>query len=58
MAYGDSSVNIYFIVWTKREGYYRTRGNLIAHIIEVFNKENIEIPYNKLDVNIKNCRGD
>ena len=21
----DSSVNIYFIVWTKREGYYRMR---------------------------------
>lgn len=58
MEYADSSVNIYFIVWTKREGYYRTRGNLIAHIIEVFNKENIEIPYNKLDVNIKNIRGD
>lgn len=58
MGCGDSSVNIYFIVWTKREGYYRTRGNLIAHVIEVFNKENIEIPYNKLDINIKNCRGD
>lgn len=58
MEYADSSVNILFIVWAKREGYYRTRGNLMAHIIEVFNKENIEIPYNKLDINLKNIRGD
>lgn len=57
MSYGDSSVNIYFIVWTRRENYYRVRGTLMSHIIKVFGENNIEIPYNKLDINIKN-RGD
>lgn len=54
MSYGDSSVNIYFIVWAKREHYYGVRSKLMAHIIKVFNDENIEIPYNKLEVNLKN----
>ena len=54
MSYGDSSVNIYFIVWTKREHYYSVRSKLMAYIIKVFNEENIEIPYNKLEVNLKN----
>ena len=54
MSYGDSSVNIYFIVWARREHYYSTRSRLMAYIIKVFNEENIEIPYNKLEVNLKN----
>lgn len=54
MSYGDSSVNIYFIVWARREHYYNTRSKLMAYIIKVFNEENIEIPYNKLEVNLKN----
>ncbi len=54
MSYGDSSVNIYFIVWTKREHYYSIRSKLMAYILKVFNEENIEIPYNKLEVNLKN----
>ncbi|MDU1910207.1 mechanosensitive ion channel family protein [Fusobacterium sp.] len=54
MSYGDSSVNIYFIVWTKREYYYSVRSKLMAYIIKIFNEENIEIPYNKLEVNLKN----
>lgn len=54
MSYGESSVNIYFIVWTKREHYYSVRSKLMAYILKVFNEENIEIPYNKLEVNLKN----
>ena len=53
MEYGDSSVNILFIAWTKKENYYKTRSFLIAHILKEFNNSGIEIPYNKLDVNIK-----
>ena len=53
MEYADSSVNILFLVWTKREGYYRVRSELLAQIIKEFNKANIEIPYNKLDINLK-----
>ncbi|WP_410208303.1 mechanosensitive ion channel family protein [Fusobacterium sp.] len=52
MGYADSSVNILFLVWTKREGYYRVRSELLAQIIKEFNNANIEIPYNKLDVNV------
>ena len=53
MEYADSAVNILFLVWTKREGYYRVRSELLAQIIKEFNSANIEIPYNKLDVNVK-----
>lgn len=53
MEYGASSVNILFMAWAKKDNYYRTRSLLIAHIIKVFNDSNIEMPYNKLDINIK-----
>ncbi|MBC2851876.1 mechanosensitive ion channel [Cetobacterium sp. 8H] len=50
--YGDSSINILFMVWTPTKGYYKVRGELMAYILEVFNKENIDVPFNILDVNL------
>ncbi|MEG0817495.1 mechanosensitive ion channel family protein [Cetobacterium sp.] len=52
MQYGDSSINILFMVWTPTKGYYKVRGELMAYILEVFNKENIDVPFNILDVNL------
>lgn len=52
MEYGDSSVNILFLAWAKREGYYTVQSQLLAEIIKQCNANNIEIPYNKLDVTI------
>ncbi|MEG0069701.1 MAG: mechanosensitive ion channel [Cetobacterium sp.] len=52
MQYGDSSINILFMVWTPTKGYYKVRGELMSYILEVFNKENIDVPFNILDVNL------
>lgn len=52
MQYGDSSINVLFMVWTPTQGYYKVRGELMAYILEVFNKENIDVPFNILDVNL------
>lgn len=52
MEYGDSSINILFMVWTPTHGYYKVRGELMVYILETFNKENIDVPFNILDVNV------
>lgn len=52
MQYGDSSINILFMVWTKTEGYYKVRGDLMSYIIQVFDKEGINVPYNTMDINV------
>lgn len=56
-SYGDSSINIEYIVWTENKGYYdycNIRGNLMQYIVEKFGEKNIEIPYNKLDIYFHN----
>lgn len=52
MQYGDSSINILFMVWTGTKGYYKVRGELMIYILEVFNREGIDVPYNIMDVNL------
>ncbi|MCJ8342751.1 MAG: mechanosensitive ion channel [Cetobacterium sp.] len=53
MTYGDSSLNILFLVWTKREGYYKVRGELMAYILDKLTEEKVDIPFNTLTVNIE-----
>ena len=56
-SYGDSSINIEYIVWVENKGYYdycNIRGNLMQYIVERFGEKNIEIPYNKLDIYFHN----
>ncbi len=54
MTYADSSINILFMVWTPTENYYTVRGELMAFILETLNKENINVPFNILDVTVTN----
>lgn len=52
-SYGDSSVNIEFLVWATNKGFHEycnVKGDLMQHILNVFKEKNIEIPYNKLDL--------
>ena len=49
-----SSVNIGYRVWVKTEEYWPARWSLLEKIKEEFDKEGIAIPFNQLDVNIKN----
>lgn len=51
---GASSVDITLRVWTKTADYWTVYFDMIENIKTAFDKNGIEIPYSKLDVNIKN----
>lgn len=53
-SYGDSSVNLITRVWCKTDDYWKLQYDLTEQIREAFDKNNIGIPYNQLDVFIKN----
>ncbi|MGA9853375.1 MAG: mechanosensitive ion channel family protein [Gammaproteobacteria bacterium] len=44
-AFGDSSFNLQFCVWTKRENYLITRNSMAEEIIRAFRRHDIELPY-------------
>lgn len=52
-ALSASSVDITVRAWTKTENYWTVYFDLIEQIKTAFDKNGIEIPYSKLDVNIK-----
>ena len=52
--YGDSSVNLAIRGWCKTEDYWTVFFDLTEDIRDAFNKNEISIPYNQLDVHIKN----
>ncbi len=49
----DSSINLTLRLWAKREDYWNVRNDLIKKIYEVFNANNIEIPYPQMDIHIR-----
>lgn len=51
---GASSLNITVRVWAKCDDYWTVYFDLIEQVKEKFDKENIVIPYNQLDVHIDN----
>lgn len=53
-AYGDSSIDITIRVWTKKEDYWTIYFYLLDEIKKEFDANGIEIPYNTIDVNLKN----
>ena len=52
-SYGDSSVNLITRTWCKTEDYWNLYFDLIEDIRDVFDENGISIPYNQLDVRIK-----
>ena len=48
-----SSVNITVRVWTKTPDYWTVYYDLIEQVKNAFDENGIEIPYSKLDVNLK-----
>lgn len=44
-AFGDSSFDLQFCVWTKRENYLATRNSLAEDVIRAFREHDIELPY-------------
>lgn len=51
--YDDSSVNIITRVWCKTDDYWKLYYDLTEQIRDEFDKNGISIPYNQLDVHIK-----
>ena len=43
--FGDSSFNLLFCVWTRRESYVTTRTVLAEGVIQAFRQHDIELPY-------------
>jgi small-conductance mechanosensitive channel len=44
-AFGQSSFDLQFCVWTKRENYVTTRNSLAEDVIRAFRQHDIELPY-------------
>lgn len=49
----DSSLAIDTLVWVRNEDYNSVRYSIIENVKSAFDKENIEIPFNQLDIHIK-----
>ena len=52
--HGSSSINITARAWTKNADYWTVYFDVTESVKTAFDKEGIEIPFNQLDVNIKN----
>ena len=50
--YSDSSIDVYVRVWVKKDDYWPVYYDLLDELKRILAKNGIEIPYNKLDVNI------
>ena len=57
-AFSDSSLDFQLKFWVKTDDYYSALFDINEKIVEEFRKNNIEIPYNKLDVKLLNQKGD
>lgn len=57
-AFSDSSLDFQLKFWVKTDDYYSVLFDINEKIVEEFRKNNIEIPYNKLDVKLLNQKGD
>lgn len=53
-AHGDSAVDITARVWVNSENYWTVKWDILEESKRLFDENGIEIPYNKLDVNVKN----
>ena len=52
--HGASSINIVTRVWTKQADYWTVNFDLLESVKTEFDKNNIEIPFEQLDVHVKN----
>jgi len=52
--FGASSIDFGFRVWCKNSDYWTVKWELMEQVKEAFDANHIEIPFNQLDVNMKN----
>ena len=53
-SFDPSSINIGYRVWTKTENYWTLRWQLMEEVKKAFDENEIVIPFDQLDVQIKN----
>lgn len=53
-AHSASSIDLTAMVWCKTEDYWSVRFDLLEKVKLAFDKENISIPFDQLDVHLKN----
>ena len=53
VSHGESTINIVTRVWTKNENYWDVYFDMMEAIKQSFDNAKIEIPFNQLDVHIK-----
>lgn len=53
VSHGESTINIVTRVWTKNENYWDVYFDMMESIKQSFDNAKIEIPFNQLDVHIK-----
>ena len=53
-AHGESSITLTARVWTKGSDYWNVNFDLLEAVKKSFDENGIEIPYNQLDVHVKN----
>ena len=51
--HGPSSINLVTRVWVKSEDYWTVNFDILEAVKAAFDKEGIEIPFNQLDVHVK-----
>ena len=52
--HGDSSINLVARAWVKSENYWTVNFDVLELVKSAFDKEGIEIPFNQLDVRLRN----
>ena len=52
--FGASSIDFGFRVWCKNADYWTVKWDLMEQVKDVFDANNIEIPFNQLDVHMQN----
>lgn len=50
--YGDASLNFTLRVWTQVGDFWNVKFDLLENVLEVLRENDIEIPYNQLDVHL------
>ena len=52
--FAASSIDFGFRMWTKSENYWKLKWQMMEDVKAAFDANNIEIPFNQLDVNLNN----
>lgn len=49
---GDSGINMSLVVWSKRENFLQTKGDVCLQTVKALNEAGINIPFNRMDVTL------